>query len=103
MFLGIAFLISMTLAALTFNSRAVARIPRPSSNARRMRSTLMGGIRGRPRRLPDDRARSNPASTRSRIMARSNSLNTDSMFSDNQYGSALPRLKCCQGPTRCLI
>ena len=55
------------------------RTPRPSSNARRMRCTLNGVVLGLPRRLPDDRARSSPAITRSRIIARSNSLNTPSI------------------------
>ena len=72
-------LTSLTLAALTFSSRAVSRTPRPSSNARRMRCTWNGVVLGLPRRLPDDRARSSPAITRSRIIARSNSLNTPSI------------------------
>ena len=72
-------LTSLTLAADTFSSLAVSRTPRPSSNARRMRCTWNGVVLGLPRRLPDDRARSSPASTRSRIIARSNSLNTPSI------------------------
>jgi hypothetical protein len=72
-------LTSLTLAALTFSSRAVSRTPRPSSSAARMRSILNGVVRGLPRRLPDDLARSSPAITRSRIIARSNSLNTSSI------------------------
>jgi hypothetical protein len=64
---------SHTLAALTFSRGAVALTPRPSSNAKRMRGTWNGVVLGLPRRLPDDRARSTPASTRSRIIARSNS------------------------------
>lgn len=50
-----------------------------AANARRMRSILIGDMRGRPRRRPAKRARCRPASTRSRIIARSNSLNTDSI------------------------
>ena len=72
-------LTSLTLAADTFSSLAVSRTPRPSSNARRMRCTWNGVVLGLPRRLPDDRARSSPAITRSRIIARSNSLNTPSI------------------------
>ena len=40
--------------------------------------SLMGAIGGRPS-VADDRARSSPARTLSRIIARSNSLNTDSI------------------------
>jgi hypothetical protein len=69
-------LTSDTLAGLTFNRRAVSRTPRPSSNARRMRCMIYGVVLGPPRRLPDALARSKPAITRSRIIARSNSLNT---------------------------
>jgi hypothetical protein len=68
-----------TLAADTFNSRVVSRTPRPSSDARRMRCTVNGVVLGRPRRLPEDRARSSPASTRSLIIARSNPLDTPSI------------------------
>jgi hypothetical protein len=49
---GIACLISLTLAADTFNKRAVSRMPLPSPNAERMRPTLNGVIGGRPSRLP---------------------------------------------------
>ena len=66
---------SDTLAADTFSSRAVSRTPRPSSNAARIRSILNGVVLGLPRRLPDDRARSRPAITRSRIIDLSNSPN----------------------------
>ena len=66
-------LTSLTLAADTFSRRAVSRTPRPSSSAARIRSTWNGVVRGLPNRLPDDLARSSPASTRSRIIARSNS------------------------------
>ena len=69
-------LTSDTLAADTLSSPAVSRTPRPSSNAARMRCTWNGVVLGLPRRLPDNRARSRPAITRSRIIARSNSLNT---------------------------
>ena len=72
-------LTSLTLAALTFSSRAVSRTPRPSSRAARMRPILNGVVLGLPRRLPDDLARSSLASTRSRIIARSNSENTPNM------------------------
>jgi hypothetical protein len=61
-------LTSLTLAADTFSSLAVSRTPRPSSNARRMRCTWNGVVLGLPRRLPDDRARSSPASTPARIV-----------------------------------
>ena len=44
--------------------------------AARMRCTWNGVVLGLPKRLPDDLARSSPAITRSRIIARSNSLNT---------------------------
>jgi hypothetical protein len=56
-------LTSLTLAALTFNSRTVSRTPRPASRAARMRCTVNGVVLGLPRRLPDDRARSSPAIT----------------------------------------
>jgi hypothetical protein len=72
-------LTSLTLAADTFSSLAVSRTPRPSSNAERIRCTWNGVVLGLPRRLPDDRARSSPAITRSLIIARSNSENTPSM------------------------
>ena len=72
-------LTSLTLAADTFGRRAVSRTPRPSSSAARIRSTWNGVVRGLPNRLPDDLARSSPASTRSRIIARSNSENTPNM------------------------
>ena len=68
---------SLTLVALTFRSLAVSLTPRPSFCAARMRSILNGVVLGLPRRLPDDRARSRPAITRSRIIARSNSLDTE--------------------------
>jgi hypothetical protein len=57
---------SLTLAADTFNSRAVSRTPRPSSKAARIRCTLNGVVFGLSLRLPDDRARSSPAMTPSR-------------------------------------
>jgi hypothetical protein len=60
---GIMRLISLTLAALTFSSRAVSRTPRPSSRAARIRPIWNGVVLGLPRRLPDDRARSKPAIT----------------------------------------
>ena len=56
-------LTSLTLAADTFSSLAVSLTPRPSSNAARIRCTWNGVLRGLPRRLPDDRARSSPAIT----------------------------------------
>jgi hypothetical protein len=67
-------LISLTLAADTLNILAVVLTPCPSSNARRIRCTVNRVVLGLPRRLPDDRARSRPAITRSLIIARSNSL-----------------------------
>jgi hypothetical protein len=54
-------LTSLTLAADTFSSLAVSRTPRPSSNAERIRCTWNGVVLGLPRRLPDDLARSSPA------------------------------------------
>ena len=66
-------LISLTLAADIFSSRAVSRTPRPSSSARRTRSILIGAIGGLPSRVPDDRGSIQTGHTRSRIMARSNS------------------------------
>ena len=44
-------LTSLTLAALTFSSRAVSRPPRPSSSAARMRLTLNGVVLGLPTAL----------------------------------------------------
>jgi hypothetical protein len=50
----------------------------PLVEAARIHCTVNSVVLGRPRRLPDDRARSSPASTRSLIIARSNSLTTPS-------------------------
>ena len=71
-------LTSLTLAADIFSSLAVSLTPHPSSRAARISSTRNGAVLGLPNRLPNDRARSSPAITRSRIIARSNSLNTPS-------------------------
>ncbi len=47
--------------------------------AARIRSSTRSGVRGRPRVLPCVRARSSPALTRSRIIARSNAANSHMM------------------------
>ena len=61
-------LISLTLAADLQQSRRLTDAL-PSLNAARMRPTLIGVIGGRPSRLLSRRARSRPASIRSRIIA----------------------------------
>ena len=68
------------------NNRAVSCTPRPSPKANRMRCNVNGVVLGRPRCLPDDRARPSPAITRSRIIARS-------IHCDNMPNKARPNGK----------
>ena len=68
-----------TVAADTFSSRAVSRTPRPSSNARRMRCTWNGVVRGLPNRLPARSRSIQPGHHAVADQARSNSLNTPSI------------------------
>jgi hypothetical protein len=61
-----------------------------------MRCTVNGAL-GRPRRLPDDRARSGPAITLSRIIDCSNSLNTPSIPNSIRLGDAGERALAAGG------
>lgn len=70
---------SETFTAFMFNSSTVSCALHLYSNATRVRLTLNGVVRARPRHLPDAVARCSPASTQSLAMTHSNSENTPNM------------------------